>query len=141
MKIRYIQRTADRQGFRMCAMTAISFNLGYQPLTDTPKEVDPGLAAFVCLLNDRANDKARSLLIPRLGKIPHTGRTDLAHLIAKVFLPAAMGRYGYAGEAETIWGDTPRQSDRYSHRRSSALVSIFDTAVEPLCTGPCPVDE
>ncbi len=104
MKIRYIQRTADRQGFRMCAMTAISFNLGYQPLTDTPKEVDPGLAAFVCLLNDRANDKARSLLIPRLGKIPHTGRTDLAQLIARVLIPRACEVYKYPEEAETIRG-------------------------------------
>ena len=61
-----------------------------------------GLAAFVNLLNDRANGYARQLLIPRLDYLPNTGRTDLAHLIATVFLPAAMKRYGYAEEAETI---------------------------------------
>lgn len=104
MEIRFLQRVSDREGIRLCAMTAVSLKLGYQRLTDTPKEVDPGLAAFVNLLNDRANDYARQLLIPRLDYLPNTGRTDLAHVIATVFLPAAMERYGYAGEAETIRG-------------------------------------
>ena len=104
MEIRYLQRVSDREGIRLCAMTAVSLKLGYQRLTDTPKEVDPGLAAFVCLLNDRANDKARSLLIPRLGKIPHTGRTDLAQLIARVLIPRACEVYKYPEEAEAIRG-------------------------------------
>ena len=104
MEIRYLQRVSDREGIRLCAMTALSLKLGYQPLTDTPKEVDPGLAAFVNLLNDRANDYARQLLIPRLEHIPKTGRTTLAHLIARVFIPAAIERYKYAEEAATIRG-------------------------------------
>jgi hypothetical protein len=97
-----LHRWADRDGHQLCAMSALSKKLGYEDLTDIPKEVDPGLAALVNLLNDRANDKARQLLISRLKYLPNTGRTDLCLLIGKVFFPMMIEGYGYKKEADLI---------------------------------------
>ena len=97
-----LHRWADREGKKLCAMTALSKKLGYTILTDIPKEVDPGLAVLVNLLNDRANDKARQLLISRLDHIPNTGRTDICSLIADVFFPQALEDNGFEAEANAI---------------------------------------
>ena len=97
-----LHRWADREGKKLCAMTALSKKLGYTILTDIPKEVDPGLAVLVNLLNDRANDKARQLLASRLDHIPNTGRTDICSLIADVFFPQALEDNGFEAEAQII---------------------------------------
>mgnify|MGYP006865036578 CR=1 FL=1 len=104
-----LHRWSDREGKKLCAMTAISKKLGYSPLTDTPKEVDPGLAALVSLLSDRANDKARQLLVSRLDNIPNTGRTDICSLIADVFFPQFLEFEGFEEEANSIAGCTSRR--------------------------------
>jgi len=97
-----LHRWADREGKKLCAMSAVSKKLGNFPLTDAPKEVDPGLATFVNLLNDRANDKARQLLVSRLDHIPNTGRTDICSLIANVYFPQAFKDNGFEAEAKAI---------------------------------------
>jgi hypothetical protein len=94
-----LNRWADRDGGQLCAMTALSQKLGYTVLTDMPYEVDPGLAAFVNLLNDRASDKSRQLLASRLKYLPNTGRTDICDLISKVFFPKSIWGYGYEEES------------------------------------------
>jgi len=104
-----LHRWADREGKKLCAMTALSKKLGNFPVTDTPTEVDPGLTALVSLLNDRANDKARQLLVSRLDKIPNTGRTDICTLIAGVFFPQFMELIGFEEEANSIADCTGRQ--------------------------------
>jgi len=83
-------------------MSAVSKKLGYTILTDAPREVDPGLAALVNLLNDRANDKARQLLISRLDHIPNTGRTEICSLIADVYFPQALEDNGFDAESNSI---------------------------------------
>ena len=95
-----LHRWADREGKKLCAMSAISKKLGNFPLTDAPKGVDPGLATLVNLLNDRANDKARQLLISRLDHIPNTGRTDICSLIANVYFPQVIEDNGFEAEAK-----------------------------------------
>ena len=105
-----LHRWADREGKKLCAMTAVSKKLGYTILTDTPREVDPGLAALVNLLNDRANDKARQLLISRLDHIPNTGRTKICSLIADVFFPQAIEDNGFEKEANAIAGCKGRRA-------------------------------
>jgi hypothetical protein len=89
-----LHRDADREGKLLCAMTMVSKKLGYSTLTDIPEEVDPGLAALVNLLNDRANDRARQLLISRLDFIPYTERTDVCSLIGRVYFPQVFEAYG-----------------------------------------------
>jgi hypothetical protein len=90
----FLHRDADVEGHQLCAMTTIAKKLGYTPLTDIPREVDPGLAALVNLLNDRANDRARQLLIAALDHIPNTGRTEICDLIGSVYLPQMFGGCG-----------------------------------------------
>jgi hypothetical protein len=97
-----LHRWAHRDGSQLCAMTALSLKLGYKCLSDTPKEVNPGLAALVNLLNDRANDKARQLLVSRLKHIPYSGRTNLTSLICRVFIPREILRYGYEEEVNVL---------------------------------------
>ena len=97
-----LHRWADRSGSQVCAMSALSQKLEYRPLTDIPKEVDPGLAALVNLLNDRATDKARQLLTPRLRYLPNMGQTNVCALVAQVFFPKSIFEYGYRDEADAI---------------------------------------
>ena len=97
-----LHRWADREGKKLCAMTAVSRKLGYTTLTDVPSEVDPGVASLVNLLNDRANHKARQLLISRLDHIPNTGRTEICSLIADVYFPQALEDNGFEAEANAV---------------------------------------
>ena len=82
-----LTRWGSIYGDTLCAMSAVSQMLGYYPLTDIPEEVDPGIAALVNLLNERANDETRQLLIHRLVHIPNTGRTNICSLISDVYFP------------------------------------------------------
>ena len=97
-----LYRWSDREGKKLCAMTAVSKKLGYTTLTDVPSEVDPGVASLVNLLNDRANHKARQLLITRLDHVPNTGRTKICSLIADVYFPQALEDNGFEEEANAI---------------------------------------
>ena len=97
-----LHRWANPAMGQLCAMTALSKELGYKTLTDMPKEVDPGLAALINLLNDRANDKSRQLLTKRLRYVPNTGPTDICILIAKVLVPVLMETCSYEKEANLI---------------------------------------
>jgi hypothetical protein len=120
-----LHRWADREGTKLCAMTALSKKLGNFPLTDTPKEVDPGLAALVSLLNDRANDKARQLLVSRLDNIPNTERTKVCSLIAKVFFPQFFELEGFEEEANSIVASTGRRE------RSKAYTALGKRFLKP----------
>jgi len=82
-----LHRWAEQDGSQLCAMSALSQKLGHGHLTDIPAEVDPGLAALVNLLNDRASDETRQQLISRLKFIPNTGRTELCTLISEGLFP------------------------------------------------------
>jgi hypothetical protein len=82
-----LHRNADKDGRKLCAMSALSKKLGYKELTDIPKEVDPGLSALVNLLNDRANNRARQLLIWRLEYLPNIDNPKICSLIADIFFP------------------------------------------------------
>jgi hypothetical protein len=97
-----LHRWANPAMGQLCAMTALSKELGYKRLTDMPKEVDPGLAALINLLNDRANDKSRQLLSKRLRYVPNTGPTDICLLIAKVLVPVLMETCSYEKAANLI---------------------------------------
>ena len=120
-----LHRWADRDGSQLCAMTALSQKLGYTNLTDMPKEVDPGLAALVNLLNDRASDKARQLLASRLKYVPYSGRTNITSLICRVFLPKVIQGYGYPGEVKFFAQCNTR--DAFSH----AYASLSERFIEP----------
>jgi hypothetical protein len=97
-----IHRYADIDGNELCAMSALSKMLGYSELTDIPSEVDPGLVALVNLLNERANNRARQLLIWRLVYLPETNRTDICSLIADVFFTEVLERNGFQSESEAM---------------------------------------
>ena len=103
----YLHRISDLQGRKHCAMTAVAKMLGYEKVSDTPDEVDPGLAALVTLLNDRADGRVRQVLTSRLPHVLHTGRTELARLIAEVFMPSAIRRnkFRYEAQAAENWDD------------------------------------
>ena len=103
-----LHRWADREGNKLCAMSALSKKLGNYPLTDTPMEVNPGLAALVNLLNDRANDKARQLLVSRLDHIPNTGPTEICRLITSNFFPQVIEAHGFEAEANALADCTNR---------------------------------
>ena len=99
-----LHRWADKDGQKLCAMSALSKKLGYTPLTDTPKEVDSGLATLVNLLNDRANDRARQLLIWRLEYVPNTGRAKIRELMSHAFFPTILENQEFDEEAKFLWG-------------------------------------
>jgi hypothetical protein len=120
-----LHRWADRDGSQLCAMSALSQKLGYTDLTDMPKEVDPGLAALLNLLNDRANDGARQLLASRLKHVPYSGRTNITSLICRVFLPKLIKGYGYAEEVEFLAQCNSRSA--FSH----AYASLSERLIEP----------
>jgi hypothetical protein len=98
-----LHRYVDADGSQLCAMSALSKMLGYEPLTCNPDEVDPGLTALITLLNDRANERARQLLLWRLEYVPNTGRTKICNLIAKVFFPEAIFENGFEEEASEVY--------------------------------------
>ena len=89
-----LHRWASQDGAQLCAMSALSQKLGNKHLTDLPVEVDPGLAALVNLLNDRASDTTRQQLTSRLKYIPNTGRTKLCSLISEGLFPCMIWEYG-----------------------------------------------
>jgi hypothetical protein len=111
-----LNRWAGRDGSQLCAMTALSQRLGYATLTDIPHEVDPGLAALVNLLNDRASHISRQLLASRLKYIPNTGRTDICDLISRVFFPKSIAGYGYEEEVDALTDCESREelADEYA---------------------------
>jgi hypothetical protein len=104
-----LNRWGSCDGSQVCAMSALSLWLGYRVLTDQPAEVNVGLAALVNLLNDRATDEARQLLASRLPHIPHSGGTNIASLIGRVFFPLAIKKYGYQSEVNGIAGCVGRE--------------------------------
>ena len=112
-----LHRWGSVDGSQVCAMSAISQKLGYRLLTDIPEEVNPGLAALVNLLNDRATDEARQLLVSRLIHIPFSGHTNIASLLGRVFFPLAMKRYGYQSEVNGVSGCMGREqfADAYDY--------------------------
>jgi hypothetical protein len=114
-----LHRWADRDGSQLCAMSALSQKLGYSDLTDMPKEADPGLAALVNLLNDRASDRARQLLVSRLKHVPYSGRTNITSLICRVFLPKIIQGYGYGKEVKRL----ARCNSRKAFSRAYASLS------------------
>jgi hypothetical protein len=120
-----LHRWGDRDGTQLCAMSALSQKLGYRPLTDIPMEMDPGLAALVNLLNDRAPDKARQLLTSRLKYLPNTGRTDICDLISRVFFPKSIAEYGYEEEAGVLAPCDSREA------LAAAYASISERFLKP----------
>jgi hypothetical protein len=117
-----LHRWANREGDQLCAMSALSQKLGNKYLTDMPVEVDPGLAALVNLLNDRASDKMRQQLISRIKYVPNTGRTKLCNLISKCLFPCMIWDYGnFKEEVHVIMNcesekDLPETYERVSRR-------------------------
>jgi hypothetical protein len=112
-----LHRWGSVDGSQVCAMSALSQKLGYRLLTDIPEEVNPGLAVLVNLLNDRATEEARQLLVSRLIHIPFSGHTNIASLIGRVFFPLAMKRYGYQSEVNGVSGCIGREqfADAYDY--------------------------
>ena len=90
-------------------MSAVSQKLGCSIVSDMPPEVDPGLAALVNLLNDRATDKARQLLASRLNHIPYSGRTNITSLMTRAYFPIMMMRYGFKREISGLDDCTSRE--------------------------------
>jgi hypothetical protein len=111
----FLNRDADAEGNKLCAMSAIAKKLGYTPLTDMPKEVDPGLAALVNLLNDRANDRARQLLVARLDAIPNSGKTEIFTLIGSVYFPQMFEGYGVKDKTDAALHDNGQQPTAKSY--------------------------
>ena len=99
-----LDRWGEADGSRLCAMSALSKMLGYQKLTDMPYEVDPALAALVNLLNDRASDTSRQMLVSRLTSLPFSRRTNITSLISRFFFPNVMTDYGYTDEVRALDG-------------------------------------
>jgi hypothetical protein len=97
-----LHRWAEQDGSQLCAMSALSQKLGHGHLTDIPAEVDPGLAALVNLLNDRASDETRQQLVSRLKFIPNTGRTKLCILISEGLFPRMIWDCGEFKEEVSI---------------------------------------
>ena len=93
MKDLYLHRYSDPEKRWHSAMTAAVDGMA---ATDN---LDLGLAALVGLLNERADDRLRQVLRPRLPLVLNTGRTALALLIAEIFMPSIIHHCGYAAEA------------------------------------------
>ena len=120
-----LHRWGDKYGKTLCAMTALSQMLGHFPLTDNPEEVDPGLNALVNLLNDRASDKARQLLVSRLIHIPNTGRTEICALIADVFFPRVLEACQSVDENNSLADCNSRRA------KAKAYSSLGERLLEP----------
>ncbi len=146
-----LHRWAEQDGSQLCAMSALSRKLGHGHLTDIPAEVDPGLAALVNLLNDRASDKTRQQLVSRLKFIPNTGRTELCILISEGLFPRMIWDCGEFKEEVSIIMNCEnrtalseayeRTSRRFLERDGSGNVAIGCSTISAALKANDPVQQ